>query len=101
MRLRAIRDGDALEFEEPPEEFPEPELEAEAEAGNTADEGDALTLLDDDDEPPWQDSEAEPAAAEDVDEDMTPQTVAGDDSTFVAIDDKDLQSVNIDQLRTA
>lgn len=100
MRLRAVRDGDALEFEDLPEVIPEPEQEAEANAGDAADMGDDLTLLDDD-EPPWEDSDAEPAAAEDADEDMAPQTVAADDSTFVAIDDKDLQSVNIDQLRTA
>ncbi|MCY3917434.1 MAG: hypothetical protein OXG49_15605 [Chloroflexi bacterium] len=100
MRLRAVRDGDALEFEDLPEVIPEPELEAEVKAGDAADMGDDLTLLDDD-EPPWEDSDAEPAAAEDADEDTAPQTVAADDSTFVAIDDKDLKSVNIDQLRTA
>ncbi|MCY4064699.1 MAG: tetratricopeptide repeat protein [Chloroflexi bacterium] len=100
MRLRAIRDGDALEFEDLPEEVPEPEPVVVAEAGGAA-EGDDLTLLDDDHEPPWEDSDAEPPAAEDEDEEMAPQTVSADDSTFMAIDDKDLQSVNIDQLRTA
>ncbi len=101
MRLRAIRDGDALEFEDLPEEIPESEMVVEAEAGDAAAEGDDLTLLDDDDEPPWEDSEAELATADGADEDMAPQPIAADDSTFVAIDDRDLQSVNIDQLRTA
>ena len=101
MRLRAIRDGDALEFEDLPEEEPEPETVSEAEAGDRADDNGGLTLLDDDDEPPWEDSHAEPAATKYADEDMAPETVAADDATFIAIDDQDLQSVNIDQLRTA
>ena len=100
MRLRAIRDGDDLEFEEPPEEIPEPVPAVEAEVGAAVD-GVDITLLDDDDEPPWEDSDAEPIAADDVDEHVSPQSVTADDSTFMAIDDKDLQSVNIDQLRTA
>ena len=100
MRLRAIRDGEVLEFEELPEEAPEPELVVEAEAGDRAEDGDDLTLLDDDDEPLLVDSDAE-RAAEDTDDETAPETVAVDDSTFIAIDDKDLQSVNIEQLRTA
>ena len=96
LRLRAIRDGDALEFEDLPQEFPEAEAVVAAEA-----EGDDLTLFDDDDEPPWADGDGEQTAADVADEDIAAQTVATDDSTFIAIDDKDLQSVNIDQLRTA
>ena len=103
MRLHAIRDGEALEFVDVPEEEPEPEAETivEDEAGTAADDGEDLTLLDDDDEPPLVDSDAEPAASEDADEEMAPETSAADDATFISIDDKDLQSVNIDQLRTA
>ena len=100
-RLRAIRDGDDLQFEELPEDRPEEETVVDAEAGDPGEEGDDLTLLEDDDEPPWEDSDAEPAAAEDAEEALAPQAAAADDSTFIAIDDSDLQSVNIDQLRTA
>ncbi len=97
MRLNAIRDGVALEFEDLPEEEPEPVFDAEAQAAADADD---MTLLGDDDEPPLVDDgeEAVPYAVDE--EEAAPETVA-DDSSFVAIDDKDLQSVNIDQLRTA
>ena len=96
-RLRAIRDGQTLAFELPPE--------AEAEAP-TVPAADDLTLLDDDDEPPLaaDETELESAASDDAadagDEDAG-APASPDDSTFMAIDDKDLQSVNIDQLRTA
>ena len=94
-RLRAIRDGETLEFEEPPEAAPTPDTEASPAA-------DDLTLLDDDDdEPPLVDDAAPAAAPEEAEPEETPAPVAADDSTFMPIDDKDLQSVNIDQLRTA
>ena len=63
-----------------------------------------MALLGDDDEPPLADGEVEQAligAIDDADDSATPETVAADDSAFISIDDKDLQSVNIDQLRTA
>ena len=86
-RLRAIRDGETLEFELPPEPVAE------------AVPADDLTLLDDDDEPPLIVDDEASAAPEDAD--IAPAPVAPDDSTFMRIDDDDLQSVNIDQLRTA
>ncbi len=105
MRLRAARDGISLEFDDPPQEEPQPEKEpaAEFQTGEPAANEDDLALLGDDDEPPLLDGVIELAAsreAEDLDEAAPPETAA-DDSAFVAIDDKDLQSVNIDQLRTA
>ncbi len=105
MRLRAARDGLSLEFEDPPQEEPLPEKEpaAEFQTGEPAANEDDLALLGDDDEPPLLNGVIELAAsreAEDLDEAAPPETAA-DDSAFVAIDDKDLQSVNIDQLRTA
>ena len=103
-RLRAMQEGESLEFEDVPvEEEPvlEKETVIEAEAQSASENGDDLTLLDDDDEPPLEEDDAEPVASEDADEDKGSETVAIDDSTFVPIDDKDLQSVNIDQLRTA
>lgn len=105
MRLRAARDGISLEFDDPPQEDPQPEKEpaAEFQTGEPAANEDDLALLGDDDEPPLLDGAIELATsreAEDLDEAAPPETAA-DDSAFVAIDDKDLQSVNIDQLRTA
>ncbi len=105
MRLRAARDGISLEFDDPPQEEPQPEKEpaAEFQTGEPAANEDDLALLGDDDEPPLLDGAIELATsreAEDLDEAAPPETAA-DDSAFVAIDDKDLQSVNIDQLRTA
>ncbi len=104
-RLRAARDGISLEFDDPPQEEPQPEKEpaAEFQTGEPAANEDDLALLGDDDEPPLLDGAIELATsreAEDLDEAAPPETAA-DDSAFVAIDDKDLQSVNIDQLRTA
>ncbi len=101
MRLRAIRDGEDLEFDEPPEDILEPETVVEADVGGADADDVDMTLLDGDEEPPWEDSDAEPVPADDVEEDISPLSVAADDSTFLAIDDNDLQSVNIDQLRTA
>ncbi len=93
--LRAIHDGETLEFEEPPELTPAPETE-------TAPAKDDLTLLDDDDdEPPLVDDVEGLDAPAEVEDAPAPAPVAADDSTFMRIDDKDLESVNIDQLRTA
>ena len=99
MRLYALRDGVALEFEDPPEEEPEPDVNVEAQAA--AEDGDDLKLLGDDDEPPLVASDDDLAQSVEGDEDAAPKVVATDDSTFMSLDDKDLQSVNIDQLRTA
>ena len=98
MRFSAIRDGVALEFEDLPEEELEPVFDGEAQAAADADD---LTLLGDDDEPPLVDSDEDMVPAEEGDEETAPKVVATDDSTFMSLDDKDLQSVNIDQLRTA
>ncbi len=97
MRLRAIRDGDVLEFEDLPDEEPEPVLAGEAQAADADD----LRLLGDEDEPPLIDSGEDIVPPEEGAEDAAAKVVATDDSTFMSLDDKDLQSVNIDQLRTA
>ena len=106
MRLRAARDGESLEFEDPPQAEPQPEKEpvVAIQTHDPAANDDDLALLGDDDEPPLVDGAIElesSKAADDLDEAPPPETVPADDSAFVAIDDKDLQSVNIDQLRTA
>ncbi len=106
MRLRAIRDGVDLEFEDVPEEEPAPDLDTgdPSDAQAAPDTGDDLTLLDEDDEddePPLLVEEAETAASIDEEDDAPEEELAVDDTTFIAIDDKDLKSVNIDQLRTA
>ena len=98
LRLRAIRDGEGLEFEDIPEaEQPAAEQtdeETEDHAAADAPDGD-LSLLDEEaGEPSLMASEA----ADETDADQPQQA---DDSTFVSLDDQDLQSVNIDQLRTA
>ncbi|MYD10555.1 MAG: tetratricopeptide repeat protein [Chloroflexi bacterium] len=97
LRLRAIRDGERLEFDDPPPaEEPEAATAAnETEAHEAADEPDDLSLLDAEaDEPSLLDGED--TAEVDADD-----PAEADDSTFVSLDDRDLQSVNIDQLRTA
>ncbi len=83
LRLAALRAGAPLDFADVPALAADPDSD--------------VLLLDDDeplledaaqaasDEPPLPDSEAQPI----------------DDSTFFPLDDQDLQSVNIDQLRTA
>ena len=90
-----------LEFDDVPEVEPEPEIVDEAEAQSAAEDGDDLTLLDDDDEPPLVDGDEETAESDDADDETVVEKVAADDSTFIPIDDQDLQSINIDQLRTA
>lgn len=101
MRLRAARDGETLEFDIPPEAAPEPESLVAAEARTAAQGDEDLALLDDDDEPPLVDAVAQLTAPDEADGMAAPETVPADDSAFISIDDKDLQSVNIDQLRTA
>ena len=98
-RLHAIRDGETLEFDEVPEVEPETEL---------VDEG-ALEAV-----PDTQVGELPLSAADEEESTIVTGEVADgeqvphadepgalDDSTFVRLDDADLQSVNIDQLRTA
>ena len=97
LRLRAIRDGERLEFEDPP---PVDEPAAETAADETEEHvatgaTDELSLLDEDaDEPSLLASEEQP-------QDTGDEPARADDSTFVSLDDRDLQAVNIDQLRTA
>lgn len=98
LRLHAIRDGESLEFDDVPEaEAPaaeEVDDETEEHVTATAPESD-LSLLDGDaGDPPL-------IVSHDPDEDIAVETPQADDSTFVGLDDQDLQSVNIDQLRTA
>ncbi len=100
-RLHAVRDGDALEFEDLPEEAPAPDPVAELQFKDLegAEIGD-LDLIDgDDDEPPLL-HEADFADAQDADQDVE-ETAQADDGTFLSLDDNELQSVNIDQLKTA
>lgn len=97
-RLHAIRDGETLEFEEPPEdEFAFADINHPAEAAAPATESAAAAQVEDDDAP------TETANTQLQAEAPTQTGVSGmvDDSTFMRLDDKDLQSVNIDQLRTA
>ena len=71
--LRALSVGETLEFEDEAADEPE------------ADAGESIAP----------DSAGQPTA-EDV-----PESESADDSTLIAIDDEELQSINIDQLRTA
>ncbi len=91
LRLHSLRDGVALEFDDVPEAEP-----GDAAAG---------------DEAPADAAEDRAAEREDAAEaglafvergsDEAGAAPAMDDSTFMALDDQDLQAVNIDQLRTA
>ena len=99
MRLHAIRDGEALEFEDVPEEEPAldqvEEIAAQAESEMKID--DLPLAIGADEEPTY-------VSSEELDSEQAPRSDepgAIDDSTFIRLDDKDLQSVNIDQLRTA
>ncbi len=99
LRLRAIRDGEILEFEDLPEAEADAEAsDAEAEDQAVAPDSD-LSLFDEDAGEPS--LEPSLAANEDTGENGADQPQQADDSTFVSLDDQDLQSVNIDQLRTA
>ena len=99
LRLHALRDGEALEFEDVPEEELAPEAVDEALAQDLVEaETDDMPLVDDNDDEPTQ------VVSDGLDEDAAPRVSEPaiiDDSTFIRLDDKDLQSVNIDQLRTA
>ena len=100
-RLHAVRDGDALEFEDLPDETPalDPVAELQFKDLEGAEIGD-LDLIDgDEDEPPLL-HEADFADAQDADTDVE-ETAQADDGTFLSLDDNELQSVNIDQLKTA
>lgn len=89
--LESIRDGIELEFDDEDDLIDEPENEDDQAVeslgdipGDEDDETESLTDAEDDDE------STQPAVAP-----------TADDSTFISIDDEELQSVNIDQLRTA
>ena len=97
QRLHSIRDGNPLEFEEMPEADAPAEPISEADAQAAAESAAALgdENLGDDDLAPMDDDLG--------DEDPSAEAAEGavDDSTFVALDEQDLRTVNIDQLRTA
>ncbi len=89
LRLAAIRDGVALEFEDVlPEEAPEAENQEVVEELDLSDEEAGA-------------EEEENEEAEDLDTAEDDVEEAPDDSTLLSLDDEELQSVNIDQLRTA
>ncbi len=97
MRLHAIRDGEALEFEDVPEDEPALDQVEEVAAESETETDDMLLVVGDDEEPTS-------VSSEEFDNEQTPRSDepgAIDDSTFIRLDDRDLQSVNIDQLRTA
>ncbi len=97
MRLHAIRDGEILEFDDVPEVE-----DSTAEEVDDETEEHAPAAAPDDDLSQHDDEADEPTliANEDMDEPAA-EPAQVDDSTFVSLDDQDLQSVNIDQLRTA
>ena len=98
LRLHAIRDGKSLEFEDLP--IAEPTSDSVPAAGQGAEAGtihDLELAVDDDDEPPL----IVEGELDGPSEDRVEKAPSADDSTFVPLDDTDLQSVNIDQLRTA
>ncbi len=98
LRLHAIRDGERLEFEDLPEaEAPDLEpVDDETEAHvPAASSDDSLSVLDEEAE------ETSLIASEVTDDSGVAAPARADDSTFLSLDDRDLQSVNIDQLRTA
>ena len=99
LRLHAIRDGEELHFEDVPEE--EPALEdmgevvAQAASASISDSG--MPLAGAEGEPTNETGEI----SHDDEQSETGSPGIIDDSTLIRIDDKDLQSVDIDQLRTA
>ena len=98
-RLHAIRDGEILEFEDLPDEEPAPDPVAELKFEDLEEAaiGDLELIDGDEDEPPLlHDADFADAVDEDVEE-----TAQADDGTFLSLDDNELQSVNIDQLKTA
>ncbi|MCY4071730.1 MAG: tetratricopeptide repeat protein [Chloroflexi bacterium] len=93
--LESLRDGIELEFDE--DLIAEPETDedqaverVEDAPGGEEDETESLAEVEDVEVEDGVDESTRPAAAP-----------AADDSTFISIDDEELQSVNIDQLRTA
>ncbi len=98
LRLRAIRAGERLEFEDVPDVAETASDVVAAEADNqvsAASPVDGLPLLEDDAD------ESALSASEGSEADGALEPSRVDDSTFVSLDERDLQSVNIDQLRTA
>ncbi len=92
--LESLRDGIELDFDDAEDLIAKPET----------DEDQAVERVEDvpggEDNETQNLAEVEDLEAEDgVDESTQP--AAADDSTFISIDDEELQSVNIDQLRTA
>ena len=98
LRLQAIRDGVTLEFEDIPLAEPaQASTEAEAQGAAEGALQDLELVADDDDEPPLIDGGGLPDGGEEIVAEAAP----ADDATFISLDDGDLQSVNIDQLKTA
>ena len=103
LRLHAIRDRETLEFEDVFEEEPEPEEQLEDLGEVVAQE---KSRTESESKMPVAGEESEPAAGTGEglgdDEELASSSPAIiDDSTLIRLDDKELQSVNIDQLRTA
>ena len=95
--LESLRDGIKLEFDDEEDLIAEPETDegqsvesVEEVPGGEGDETQNLAEVEDLEAEEGVDESTQPAAAP-----------AADDSTFISIDDEELQSVNIDQLRTA
>ncbi len=98
LRLHAIRDGESLEFEDVPdaEESAAEDVDEETEKHTPAGApDDGLSLLEDEDD------ESTVITGEGSGEGGAQEQLPVDDSTFVSLDERELQSVNIDQLRTA
>lgn len=99
--LESLRDGTVLEFEDIKEVINEDEEAAEDQA-QLIFEGDGdIDLEDEIDESDDVDDEDMPEPFDAGEESTQPAAPVADDSTFVPIDDDELQTVNIDQLRTA
>ncbi|MCY4017982.1 MAG: tetratricopeptide repeat protein [Chloroflexi bacterium] len=92
--LESLRDGIALEFDDEEDLIAEPETDEDQAIESVED----VTAGEDDETESF--AEIEDVVVED-DVDESTQPAAADDSTFISIDDEELQSVNIDQLRTA
>lgn len=95
--LESLRDGIELEFDDAVDQVAEPETDEDL---AVEDIEDALAGVDDETQNL---AEVEDGEAEDGVDESTRQAAApaANDSTFISIDDEELQSVNIDQLRTA
>ena len=96
-----MRDGTVLEFEDIIKDIKEDE-EAPDDEAQMISEGDGdIDLEDEIDESDGVDGEDMPEPFNAGEESTQPAAPVADDSTFVPIDDDELQTVNIDQLRTA